>query len=124
LRFDVGARWSNDLKDYAGTPSCELPHAALVLSGCLHVVMDDGSEDEFGPNQVMLLPIAFDACWPPLTVTMMASFRMPTRIGQVGLRWSSRWRPCRGGAAGRLVDVRSVVVTVAPERGRARTRQV
>jgi hypothetical protein len=44
VRFDVGARWSNDLKDYAGTESCELPHVALVLSGRLHVVMSDGSE--------------------------------------------------------------------------------
>ena len=61
VRFDVGARWSNDLKDYAGTHSCELPHVALVLSGRLHVVMDDGSEDEFGPNQVMLLPPGHDA---------------------------------------------------------------
>jgi hypothetical protein len=58
---DVGARWSNDLKDYAGTQSCELPHVALVLSGRLHVVMDDGSEEEFGPNQVMLLPPGHDA---------------------------------------------------------------
>jgi hypothetical protein len=61
VRFDVGARWSNDLKDHAGTQSCELPHVAIVLNGCLHVVMDDGSEDEFGPNQVMLLPPGHDA---------------------------------------------------------------
>ena len=31
MRFDVGARWSNDLKDYAGTQSCELPHVALAI---------------------------------------------------------------------------------------------
>jgi hypothetical protein len=23
VRFDVGVRWSNDLKDYAGTESCQ-----------------------------------------------------------------------------------------------------
>jgi hypothetical protein len=51
VRFDVGARWSNDLKFLAGTEHCELPHVALVLSGRLHVVMTDGSEDEFGPNE-------------------------------------------------------------------------
>jgi hypothetical protein len=61
VRFDVGARWSNDLKDYAGTDSCELPHVALVLSGRLGVEMDDGSTDEFGPNQVMMLPPGHDA---------------------------------------------------------------
>jgi hypothetical protein len=61
VRFDPGARWSNDLKGYAGTASCELPHVAIVLSGRLHVVMDDGSEEEFGPNEVMLLPPGHDA---------------------------------------------------------------
>jgi hypothetical protein len=61
VRFDVGARWSNDLKAYAGTDSCELPHVALVLSGRLHVVMGDGSEEEFGRNEVMLLPPGHDA---------------------------------------------------------------
>jgi hypothetical protein len=61
VRFDPGARWSNDLKSYAGTESCELPHVGLVLSGRLHVVMDDGSEEEFGANEVMLLPPGHDA---------------------------------------------------------------
>lgn len=61
VKFDVGARWSTDLKAYAGTDSCELPHVALVLSGRLRVVMDDGSEEEFGPSDVMLLPPGHDA---------------------------------------------------------------
>ena len=59
--FDVGAKWSNDLKSYAGTHSCELPHVALVLEGKLHVVMDDGSEEVFGKNDVMMLPPGHDA---------------------------------------------------------------
>jgi ethanolamine utilization protein EutQ (cupin superfamily) len=59
--FGPGARWSEDLKSYAGTESCRLPHVAVVLEGRLHVVMDDGSEDEFGPNDVMLLPPGHDA---------------------------------------------------------------
>ena len=33
VTFDVGAKWSQDLKEYAGTSSCQLPHVALVLSG-------------------------------------------------------------------------------------------
>lgn len=59
--FGPGARWAEDLKGYAGTESCELPHVALVLEGRLHVRMDDGSEQEFGPNDVMLLPPGHDA---------------------------------------------------------------
>lgn len=61
VRFGPGARWSHDLKEYAGTESCQLPHVALVLQGRLRVRMDDGSEEEFGANHVMLLPPGHDA---------------------------------------------------------------
>ena len=61
VTFGPGARWSEDLKSYAGTDSCKLPHAALVLSGQLHVRMDDGSEERFGPHDVMILPPGHDA---------------------------------------------------------------
>src|ERR1700738_1851881 len=61
VTFDVGAKWSTDLKDYAGTDSCQLPHVALVLSGTLRVVMDDGSQQDFSKNDVMLLPPGHDA---------------------------------------------------------------
>jgi mannose-6-phosphate isomerase-like protein (cupin superfamily) len=61
VTFGVGAKWSQDLKEYAGTESCELPHVAIVLSGTLHVVMDDGSAEDFRKNNVMLLPPGHDA---------------------------------------------------------------
>jgi hypothetical protein len=61
VTFGVGARWSQDLKEYARTESCQLPHVALVLSGTLRVVMDDGSEEDFSKNEVMLLPPGHDA---------------------------------------------------------------
>ena len=61
VTFDVGAKWSNDLKDYAGADSCRLPHVALVLSGTLRVVMDDGSQQDFSKNDIMLLPPGHDA---------------------------------------------------------------
>ena len=61
VTFGVGAKWSSDLKGYAGTPSCELPHVALVLSGTLRVVMDDGAQEDFSKNDVMLLPPGHDA---------------------------------------------------------------
>jgi quercetin dioxygenase-like cupin family protein len=61
VRFDAGARWSEDLKPHAGTESCRLPHVAIVLSGRLRVRMDDGSEEEFGPQDVMMLPPGHDA---------------------------------------------------------------
>lgn len=61
VTFNPGAVWSKDLKDYAGTTSCELPHVALVLSGTLAVRMDDGTEQHFSENDVMMLPPGHDA---------------------------------------------------------------
>lgn len=61
VTFGVGARWSVDLKDYAGTASCHLPHVALVVSGVLRVAMEDGSTEDFGHNDVMMLPPGHDA---------------------------------------------------------------
>jgi uncharacterized RmlC-like cupin family protein len=61
VTFAQGARWSTDLKPYANTASCLLPHVAFVQSGRLHVVMDDHTEDEFGPNDIMMLPPGHDA---------------------------------------------------------------
>lgn len=61
VTFAPGATWSHDLKPIAGTDSCELPHVAYVTSGKLQVVMDDGTEELFGPGEVMMLPPGHDA---------------------------------------------------------------
>lgn len=61
VTFGTGARWSNDLKEYAGTELCELPHVALVIAGALGVRMADGSEEVFSSGDVMLLPPGHDA---------------------------------------------------------------
>ena len=57
----MGAKWSQDLKEYAATESCLLPHVAYVLSGRLMVRMDDGSEELFEAGDVMMLPPGHDA---------------------------------------------------------------
>ncbi|WP_285362890.1 cupin [Microbacterium sp. LMC-P-041] len=61
VTFDVGAKWSNDLKAYAGTEDCVLPHVALVIAGTLGVVMTGGESAEFSAGDVMLLPPGHDA---------------------------------------------------------------
>ncbi len=35
VTFQAGAQWSKDLKSYAGTDQCELPHVALLTAGTL-----------------------------------------------------------------------------------------
>jgi ethanolamine utilization protein EutQ (cupin superfamily) len=61
VTFGTGARWSDDLKEYAGTDLCELPHVAVVVSGALGVRMGDGSDEVFEAGDVMLLPPGHDA---------------------------------------------------------------
>ena len=59
--FQPGWRWSISVKPLVNTKSCEAPHLQYHVSGRLHVVMDDGSEDEFGPGDISLLPSGHDA---------------------------------------------------------------
>jgi hypothetical protein len=44
--FEPGWRWSECVKPIAGTESCQGHHVGYVVSGLLHVVMDDGAEFE------------------------------------------------------------------------------
>lgn len=61
ITLPPGWRWSKDLKAAAGTDSCQAPHFQYHVSGRLHVKMDDGSEAEFGPGEVSVLPPGHDA---------------------------------------------------------------
>lgn len=56
-----GWKWSTSVKPIANTKSCEAPHLQYHVSGRLHVVMDDGSEEEFGPGDVSKIPPGHDA---------------------------------------------------------------
>jgi len=56
-----GWRWSSCVKPLAHTRSCEAAHLQYHISGRLHVVMDDGSEMEFGPGDVGHIPPGHDA---------------------------------------------------------------
>jgi hypothetical protein len=59
--FQPGWKWSIALKPLVNTKSCQAPHLQYHVSGRLHVVMDDGSETEFGPGDVSLIPPGHDA---------------------------------------------------------------
>jgi mannose-6-phosphate isomerase-like protein (cupin superfamily) len=59
--FEPGWRWSTDVKPIAGTDSCQSHHTLYVLSGRMHVVMDDGSEGEIGPGDFAVIPGGHDA---------------------------------------------------------------
>ena len=59
--FEPGWRWSECVKPIAGTSSCQVEHTALVVSGRLHVRMENGTEFESGPGDVSITPPGHDA---------------------------------------------------------------
>jgi uncharacterized cupin superfamily protein len=61
VRFEPGWRWSECVKPVVGTKSCQVGHLMYVVSGRMGVRMDDGSEVEFGPRDVGVIPPGHDA---------------------------------------------------------------
>ena len=59
--FEPGWKWSTSVKSIVKTESCQAPHTQYTISGRLHVVMDDGSEFEYGPGDVGVIPPGHDA---------------------------------------------------------------
>ena len=61
MTLEPGWRWSKDVKPIAGTEWCEAPHFQYVVSGRLHVIMQDGREFDLVPGSVSHLPAGHDA---------------------------------------------------------------
>jgi hypothetical protein len=61
LVLEPGWRWSVDVKPIAGTEWCEAPHFQYIVSGTLHVRMQDGTEFDLEPGSVSYLPAGHDA---------------------------------------------------------------
>lgn len=59
--FNPGWKWSKDVKPQVGTPSCQVTHAGIVLSGRFCVRMDDGTETELGPGDAHVVGPGHDA---------------------------------------------------------------
>jgi ketosteroid isomerase-like protein len=59
--FEPGFRWSEDVAPIAGTSSCQVRHLGYVLSGSMHIRMDDGSECDIGAGDLVDIPAGHDA---------------------------------------------------------------
>ena len=59
--FEPGWRWTESVKDIAGTDLCEVHHNGYVVKGRLHVRMQDGTEEEAGPGDVFVVSPGHDA---------------------------------------------------------------
>ena len=59
--FEPGWSWEKCVKPIAKTTSCQAPHMMYIISGRMKVVMDDGTEDEFGPGDTAVVPPGHNA---------------------------------------------------------------
>jgi len=59
--FQPGWRWSEHVKPIAGTDSCQSHHTGYTISGRITVRRDDGTEETFGPGDVMSVLPGHDA---------------------------------------------------------------
>ena len=59
--FEPGWRWSENIKPIAGTDSCQVSHLGYCMSGRMKVIMDDGTEGECGPGDIVAIPPGHDA---------------------------------------------------------------
>jgi class 3 adenylate cyclase len=56
-----GWRWSTHVKPVVKTESCQIRHIGVVLDGRMHIVLDDGTEFEAGPLDLVDIPPGHDA---------------------------------------------------------------
>lgn len=59
--MEPGWRWSKDIKPIVGTDLCRASHQLFIVSGRMHVVMEDGGELEVGAGDAVIIPPGHDA---------------------------------------------------------------
>jgi hypothetical protein len=59
--LEPGWSWEKCVKPIAKTDSCQAPHTQYMISGRMKVVMDDGTEQEFGPGDALVIPPGHNA---------------------------------------------------------------
>ena len=59
--FEPGWKWSEHVKPSAQTDSCQVAHTCSIISGRLHVRMNDGTEVEMGPGEASVTLPGHDA---------------------------------------------------------------
>ena len=81
--YEPGWRWTADMPDIAGTPTCQLHHLGYSISGLMHVVTDDGHELDILPESIYEIPSGHDAWvvgdepWVTLEWTSARTFGVP-----------------------------------------------
>jgi quercetin dioxygenase-like cupin family protein len=60
ITTEPGWQWSKHVKPIAKIESCQKSHLLYLISGILHVRMDDGKEAEFSTGDVGVIPPGHD----------------------------------------------------------------
>jgi class 3 adenylate cyclase len=61
MTYEPGWRWSEDVRPIVGGELCQVRHVGVVLSGQLHIEMEDGSSLELVADDVYEIPAGHDA---------------------------------------------------------------
>jgi hypothetical protein len=61
MSLQPGWRWSESIKPIAGGERCQMRHVGVLQSGTMHVVHDDGTEQEIGEGQAYVIEPGHDA---------------------------------------------------------------
>ena len=80
MTLEPGWRWSECIKPIAGTESCQTHHVGTVVSGSMHVVHDDGTEQDVAAGDAYVIEPGHDAwvtCDEP-----MVGFEFDSRAAQ------------------------------------------
>ena len=81
--YEPGWRWSEHVKLIAGTDLCMYHHLGYVLTGLLHVVLEDGASLDIGPGEAYEIPPGHDAWvigdepWVSVDFAGMRAFARP-----------------------------------------------
>jgi hypothetical protein len=59
--FEPGWKWSENVRPIAQTDSCQASHTGYIVSGRMHIKMDDGAEREVGPGDAFVCAPGHDA---------------------------------------------------------------
>ncbi len=60
-RAEAGWRWSEHVRPIVGGSSCRFHHTGVLLSGRMHILLDDGTEMEIEANDAVDIPPGHDA---------------------------------------------------------------